>query len=160
MDDVKDWGIAALHRAIEGLDCKTAVHICYGYGIEENIDWKKTLGREWRQYEATFPALAESRIDQISLECANSRVPLSVIGLLKGKDVLVGVIDVASDKVETAEQIADLIGEAMIYVPKERLKPCTNCGMAPLKRDVAVGKLHALAAGAALVRKELGGGHH
>jgi 5-methyltetrahydropteroyltriglutamate--homocysteine methyltransferase len=156
MDDVKEWGIEALHRAAQGLRCKTAVHICYGYGIKANIDWKASLGREWRQYEEIFPALARSRIDQVSLECANSRVPLNLISLLAGKDVLLGAIDVASDKVETAEEVASVIRSAMAFVPAERIQPCTNCGMAPLDRRVANGKLAALAAGAALVKKELG----
>ena len=155
MDDVKAWGIDALHRALEGLTCTTAVHICYGYGIKENIEWKKTLGNEWRQYEEIFPALAKSRIGQVSLECANSRVPLELIGLLEGKDVMVGAIDVATDAVETPEQVAAVIRDAMAYVPPEKLYPCTNCGMAPLPRAVARGKLAALAAGAALVRGEL-----
>ena len=155
MDDVAAWGIEALHRAIEGLGCRTAVHICYGYGIEANIAWKRTLGSEWRQYEQTFPLLAKSRIDQISLECANSRVPLSLLGLLAGKDVLVGVIDVATHAIETAEQVAATIRAAMAHVPPERLYPCTNCGMVPLPRPVARGKLAALGAGARLVRREI-----
>jgi 5-methyltetrahydropteroyltriglutamate--homocysteine methyltransferase len=156
MDEVKDWGIAALHRAAEGLRCKTAVHICYGYGIQANIEWKKTLGAEWRQYEEIFPALAESRIDQVSLECANSHVPIRLLGLLKGKEVMVGAIDVASDVVETPEEVARTIRAALEHVPAENLLPCTNCGMAPLDRELAAGKLKALADGAALVRKELG----
>src|SRR5262244_2116491 len=155
MDDVAAWGIEALHRATEELSCTTAVHICYGYGIKANVEWKKTLGSEWRQYERTFPILAASRIDQISLECANSRVPLSLLGLLRGKDVLVGAIDVASDVVETPEQVAATIRRAMEFVPPERLYPCTNCGMAPLARHLADAKLRALTAGAALVRSEL-----
>jgi 5-methyltetrahydropteroyltriglutamate--homocysteine methyltransferase len=156
MDDVKAWGIEALHRAIEGLSCKTAVHICYGYGIKANVEWKATLGAEWRQYEQTFPLLAASRIDQISLECANSRVPLELLGLLRGKDVLVGAIDVATDTVETPAEVAATIRKALAFVAPERLYPCTNCGMVPLPREIARGKLRALAAGAALVRKELG----
>jgi 5-methyltetrahydropteroyltriglutamate--homocysteine methyltransferase len=155
MDEVRDWGIETLERAAEGLDCKTAVHICYGYGIKANNDWKKTLGSEWRQYESTFPLLASSKIDQVSLECANSHVPLDLIALLKGKDVLVGAIDVASDEVETPEQVAATIRAAMQFVAPEKLYPCTNCGMVPLSREVARGKLAALAAGAALVRAEL-----
>ena len=155
-DEVRDWGIAALERAAEGLRCTTAVHICYGYGIKANVDWKKTLGGEWRQYEQTFPLLARSSIRQVSLECANSHVPIELIGLLSGKDVLVGVIDVATEKVETAEDVAHVIRDALDHVPPERLYPCTNCGMVPLPRDVARGKLRALAAGAALVRNELG----
>ncbi len=157
MDDVKTWGIESLERAIEGLRCKTAVHICYGYGIDANRDWKATLGGEWRQYEETFPVLAASAIDQVSLECRNSRVPMSLIGLLGGKDVLVGAIDVATDVVETPEQVADVIREALEFVAPERLQPCTNCGMVPLRRDVARAKLAALARGAAIVRAELAG---
>jgi 5-methyltetrahydropteroyltriglutamate--homocysteine methyltransferase len=154
MDAVKDWGIAALHRAIEGLSAKTAVHICYGYGIKANLDWKATLGGEWRQYEEIFPALAASRIDQVSVECRNSHVPMSLLKLLDGKDVLVGAIDVATDAVETPEDVAAVIGEALKYVAKERIVPSTNCGMAPMHRDIALAKLDALAKGAALARKQ------
>ena len=153
MDDVKRWGIDALHRAIDGLKSKTAVHICYGYGIKANLDWKQTLGSEWRQYEEIFPALARSRLDQVSVECAHSHVPVSLLRLLEGKDVLVGVIDVASDEVETAEEVAAVIGEAMKHVPKERIQPCTNCGMAPMDRAIAQAKLEALGAGARLARE-------
>jgi 5-methyltetrahydropteroyltriglutamate--homocysteine methyltransferase len=156
MNDVKEWGIAALHRAIEGLRCTTAVHICYGYGIEANIRWKETLGAEWRQYEEIFPALNASRIGQVSLECANSQVPMALLGLLKDKDVLLGAIDVASLAIETPEQVADVIRQATAYVDPGRILPCTNCGLAPLPRDVAIGKLQALGAGAALVRKAIG----
>ena len=156
MDDVAAWGIEALHRAIDGLECTTAVHICYGYGIKANIDWKGTLGAEWRQYEQTFPLLARSRIDQVSLECANSRVPLSLLGLLAGKDVLVGCIDVATEKIETPQDVAATIRRALEYVPAARLFPCTNCGMVPLPREVARAKLRALGAGARLIRRELG----
>jgi len=154
-DEVRDWGIAALMKSREGLKCKTAVHICYGYGIKANIEWKQTLGREWRQYEQTFPLLAQSEIDQVSLECASSRVPLDLIALLKGKDVLAGAIDVASHEVETPEKVAATIRSVLAYVAPEKLYPCTNCGMVPLSRDVAQGKLKALAAGAAIVRREL-----
>jgi 5-methyltetrahydropteroyltriglutamate--homocysteine methyltransferase len=155
-DEVRDWGVRTLERAAKGLSCTTAVHICYGYGIKANIEWKKTLGAEWRQYEQTFPLLAASKIDQVSLECANSHVPIELIGLLTGKDVLVGAIDVASTAIETPEQVAATIRAAMRHVPAERLVPCTNCGMVPLARDVARGKLRALGAGAAIVRAELG----
>jgi len=155
MREVADWGIAALERAAKGLKCKTAVHICYGYGIKANIDWKATLGTQWRHYEETFPVIARSAIDQISLECRNSRVPLEVLSLLRGKDVLVGAIDVASNAVESPQEVAETIRKAMAHVPPERLFPCTNCGMAPMPRDTAYAKLAALAAGAALVRKAL-----
>jgi 5-methyltetrahydropteroyltriglutamate--homocysteine methyltransferase len=155
MRDVQEWGVAALERAAEGLACTTAVHICYGYGIKANTDWKATLGERWRQYEETFPALARSRIDQVSLECRNSRVPIELIGLLKGKDVLVGCIDVASNIVETPEDVAATIRAALPYVPADRLYPCTNCGMAPMAAPIAYAKLAALAAGAALARKAM-----
>ena len=156
MKDAAEWGVAALERAASGLNCTTAVHICYGYGIKANVDWKKTLGDEWRQYEQVFPALARSRIDQVSLECYHSHVPVELTALLEGKDVMIGVIDVASDVVETPEQVADTIGKALQYVPKERLIACTNCGMAPMRRDIAVRKLEALAQGAALARQRYG----
>jgi 5-methyltetrahydropteroyltriglutamate--homocysteine methyltransferase len=154
--DVKDWGIEALHLAIDGLNCTTAVHICYGYGIQANIDWKETLGDEWRQYEEIFPALNDSRINQISLECADSHVPLELISLLKDKQVMVGAIDVASTEVESPEKVADTIRKAMKHVDADRILPCTNCGMAPLSRTVAAGKLRALGAGAKIIRGELG----
>jgi 5-methyltetrahydropteroyltriglutamate--homocysteine methyltransferase len=156
MDAAAGWGIDALHRAIDGVSSKTAVHICYGYGIPANIQWKATLGSEWRQYEEFFPALAKSRIDQVSLECIHSHVPTSVLKLLEGKDVLIGVIDVASDKIETPEEIASVIEEAVEYVPARNLIACTNCGMAPMRRDLAAAKLKALAEGVALARGKHG----
>ena len=156
MDAAAGWGIEALHRAIEGVAATSAVHICYGYGIPANVQWKATLGAEWRQYEAFFPALAKSRIDQVSLECIHSHVPASVLALLAGKDVLLGVIDVASDTIETPKEIAAVIAEAARFVPKENIIACTNCGMAPMRRDVAAKKLSALAQGAALARESLG----
>ncbi len=154
-DEVRDWGLATLERAAEGLPCKTAVHICYGYGIQANIDWKRTLGSEWRQYEQTFPLLAGSRIDAVSLECHHSHVPIELIGLLRGKDVLVGAIDVATASVESPEEVADTLRRALAFVAPEKLYPCTNCGLVPLPREVAAGKLRALVAGSAIVRREL-----
>jgi 5-methyltetrahydropteroyltriglutamate--homocysteine methyltransferase len=152
LNEAADWGVKALERAAQGLRCKTAVHICYGYGIQANIDWKKTLGEQWRQYETIFPALAASRIDQVSLECIHSHVPPELMSLLKGKDVMVGVIDVASDTIETPDEVADTIGRALQFVPRQHLIACTNCGLAPMKREVAEAKLLALAQGAALAR--------
>jgi 5-methyltetrahydropteroyltriglutamate--homocysteine methyltransferase len=156
MKEVSDWGIACLERAAQGLTATTAVHICYGYGIKANIDWKATLGQEWRHYEETFPAIARSSIKQVSLECRNSKVPLELIKLLDGKDVLAGAIDVATNAIETPEEVAATIRAVLAYVAPEKLFPCTNCGLAPMTSEVAYGKLAALAAGAALVRKELG----
>ncbi len=154
-DDVNDWGIATLERAIEGLKCETAVHICYGYGIKANTDWKKTLGSEWRQYEEFFPKLQQSTIDLISLECHNSHVPMDLLELIRGKKVMVGAIDVATNAIETPEEVAATLRKALQFVDAENLYPCTNCGMAPLSREVANAKLRALSAGAAIVRNEL-----
>lgn len=156
MEEAADWGVKALERAAQGLTCTTAVHICYGYGIEANNNWKKTLGDEWRQYEKVFPALAKSSIQQVSLECLHSHVPMELIELLKGKDVMVGVIDVANPDIETPEEIADTIGRALQFVPKNRLIACTNCGLAPMSRDVAMKKLEALAQGAKLAWQRYG----
>jgi len=155
MREVDDWGIEALHRAIAGLTCATAVHICYGYGIKANIEWKATLGSQWRQYEQIFPALAASRIDQVSIECKNSSVPLELLKLLDGKDIQLGVIDVATDAIETAEEVSGTIAAATKYVAKEKIIASTNCGMAPMQRDIALAKLEALAKGAQLARKRL-----
>ncbi|ATB63414.1 methionine synthase [Pseudomonas mosselii] len=154
-DEVNDWGVATLERAIEGLKCETAVHICYGYGIKANTDWKKTLGSEWRQYEEAFPKLQKSKIDIVSLECHNSHVPMDLIDLIRGKKVMVGAIDVANHAIETPEEVADTLRKALQFVDADKLYPCTNCGMAPLPRAVARGKLNALSAGAEIVRREL-----
>ncbi|APW49174.1 MAG: Methionine synthase [uncultured bacterium] len=154
-DEVNDWGVPTLERALEGLKCETAVHICYGYGIKANTDWKQTLGNEWRQYEESFPKLQQSKLDIISLECQNSRVPMDLIELIRGKKVMVGAIDVATTQVETAEEVANTLRKALQFVDADKLYPSTNCGMTPLSRQVARGKLEALSAGAAIVRKEL-----
>jgi 5-methyltetrahydropteroyltriglutamate--homocysteine methyltransferase len=156
MDAAADWGIEALHRAMEGVACISAVHICYGYGIPANIEWKTTLGAEWRQYEKFFPVLAKSRIDQVSIECINSHVPMSVLKLLGNKDVQLGVIDVATDKIETPEGIAAVIGKAAEFIPAQKIIAGTNCGMAPMRREIAALKLEALGRGAALARKTFG----
>ena len=156
MSEVRDWGIKALERAAEGLTCATAVHICYGYGIKANTDWKKTLGSEWRQYEEIFPAIAASRIQQVAIECRNSKVPLDLLALLKGKVVQAGVIDVASDTVESAEDVAKVIEEVSKFVARSDIMPTTNCGMAPMRREIAEAKLIALGAGAKLARERMG----
>jgi 5-methyltetrahydropteroyltriglutamate--homocysteine methyltransferase len=156
MDEVNDWGIKALERAAQGLTCATAVHICYGYGIKANTDWKETLGAQWRQYEQIFPAIDASPIQQVAIECRNSKVPLDLLALLKTKIVQAGVIDVASDEVETAEDVVKVIDAVSKFVPKSNIIATTNCGMAPMRRDIAEAKLMALGAGAALAREKLG----
>lgn len=154
-DELKDWGIAALERATEGLRAQTAVHICYGYGIKANTDWKASLGSEWRQYEESFPLLQQSSIDIISLECHNSRVPIDLVELVRGKKVMLGAIDVANEKIETAEEVAATLRRALEFVDADKLLPSTNCGMAPFPRDIALAKLSALSAGAHIVREEI-----
>ncbi|MEH6818807.1 MAG: methionine synthase [Dietzia psychralcaliphila] len=154
-DEMKDWGVATLERATEGLRAETAVHICYGYGIKANTDWKATLGSEWRQYEESFPLLRQSSIDIISLECHNSRVPIDLVELVRGKKVMLGAIDVANEKVETPEEVAATLRNALQFVDEDKLLPSTNCGMAPFSRDIALSKLSALSAGARIVREEL-----
>jgi 5-methyltetrahydropteroyltriglutamate--homocysteine methyltransferase len=156
MDEVNDWGIKALERAAAGLTCATAVHICYGYGIKANTDWKETLGGQWRQYEEIFPAIDNSTIQQVAIECRNSKVPLELLALLKGKIVQAGVIDVASDTVETAEDVVNVIDAVSKFVPKSNIVATTNCGMAPMRRDIAEAKLMALGQGAKLAREKLG----
>lgn len=153
MSEAADWGVKALERAAQGLTCATAVHICYGYGIKANTDWKETLGDQWRQYEDIFPAIDASAIQQVAVECRNSKVPLELLSLLKGKIVQAGVIDVASDEVETAEDVCATIEAVMKHVPKSNIVATTNCGMAPMRRDIAEAKLAALGAGAELARE-------
>lgn len=155
IDEVNEWGIDCLELAIAGLKCETAVHVCYGYGIKANTEWKKTLGPEWRQYDLVFPRLQQSNIDIISLECHGSRVPFEVLERVRGKKIMVGAIDVATDHVETPEEVAETLRHALKYVDADKLYPCTNCGMAPLSRSLAMHKLRALHAGAEIVRKEL-----
>ena len=154
VDKVKEWGIAALERAMAGVAAKKAVHICYGYGTPAVLAWKRQ-NREWGQYAVTLPLLADSSVDQVSVECAAPGLDPSVLGALRGKDVLFGVIDVGSEEVETPERVAERIRAALAHVAPERLLPCTDCGMVPRSRAAAVGKMRSLAAGAAIVRQEL-----
>ena len=156
-DDVRDWGVEVLEQAAEGLRAETVVHICYGYGIKANTDWKASLGTEWRQYEEVFPLLRSSGIDTVSLESRGSHVPMELVELLRGKRVMLGAIDVADPRIETPEEVADTLRRALAFVDADRLCPSTNCGMAPLARGVAQGKMRALAAGTALLRAELTG---
>ena len=157
-EEMKDWGVAALERAAEGLRAETAVHICYGYGIKANNDWKTTLGSEWRQYEESFPLLQRSSLDIVSLECHNSHVPMDLIELIRGKKVMLGAIDVANETIETPEEVAATLRKALNFADADKLIPSTNCGMAPFARDVSLAKMSALSAGTAIVREELSRG--
>ncbi|HVA38785.1 MAG TPA: methionine synthase [Candidatus Dormibacteraeota bacterium] len=152
LDEVEEWGIAALDRALAGVRCRTAVHVCYGYGIEANIAWKQSLGAVWDHYRRVLPALESSRVDELSIECAGSCVPIELLGLVKKKRVAVGAVDVASDRVETPEEVVDTVRRVLEYVPRERIALSTNCGMAPMERSLAEAKLATLGAGAVLAR--------
>lgn len=156
-DEVADWGVAALERACEGLKAETVAHICFGYGIKANNDWKATLGTQWRHYEKSFPLLQRSSIHTVSLESHHSNVPLEVVELVRGKRVMLGAIDVANQQIETPDEVAETLRKALAYVDADKLIPSTNCGMAPFPRDVALAKLSALSAGAAVLREELVG---
>ena len=155
-DEVKDWGIKILEKAASNLKSTTIVHICYGYGIDANINWKNSLGNEWRQYEHVFPLLAKSKIDQISLECQNSKVPMDLIALLKGKKVLVGAIDVATKIVETPEQVANILRKATKFAEPKNILGCTNCGLVTFSQEVANAKMRSLSLGADILNNELG----
>ncbi len=153
LDEVGEWGIAALERAMQGLQATTIVHICYGYGIEANMKWKSSLGDTWRQYETIFPWINASCVQQVSLEFAGSRVPADLLRLLPDKTLLVGAVEVLPGKLESAEEVAANIRAAAKHIESDRLIACTNCGMAPLSAELARGKLQALGRGAALARR-------
>ena len=149
-----EWGIDALEKAAENLKCKTAVHVCYGYGIQENLDWKKTLGEHWTEYKNIFPALNKSSLNQISLEFAGSNVPPELMLLLPDKEIMVGVITVVADKIESPEEVKHNIASALKYVERERLIACSNCGMAPLPKQIAIKKIKALGRGTRLANQK------
>jgi 5-methyltetrahydropteroyltriglutamate--homocysteine methyltransferase len=153
VDEVDQWGVEALDACIHDVPCMTAVHVCYGYGIQANIDWKHSMGEEWDQYDAVLPLLARSKVDQVAIELAGSRVPPRVLRHLAAKSVAVGVIDVASSAIETPEDVLATIETALEYLPAESISPTTNCGMAPMPREIAYAKLEALGTGARIARK-------
>jgi len=155
LDKVKAWGIRALEATIDGVSCRTAIHICYSYGIPRVLAWKQK-NTEWGQYAVTLPLLRETRIDQISVECAASGVDVAVLEGARGKDVLLGVIDVGTEEIESPALVAARIRKALPYVDPAHLFPCTDCGMVPRTRQAARGKLRSLVEGARLVRRELG----
>ena len=156
LDAVEDWGIRALEAAAKGVRAKIAVHICYGYGIPVVLEWK-SRNTDWSHYGRTLPLLRTSTIDMISVECAASGVDPSVLALARGKDLMVGVVDVGTEEVETPQTVAARIRAALQYVEPQHLYPCTDCGMIPRSRTAARGKMKALADGAWLVRSELSG---
>ena len=148
--ELEEWGIDALNACVRGVACSSAVHVCYGYGIKANMDWKASLGGEWDQYGIVLPLLAQSSLDEISIELAGSRVPPDVLSGTGDKRVAVGVIDVATDDVETPDDVHATLETALRYIPAERLIASTNCGMAPMNREIANRKLRSLVEGARL----------
>jgi 5-methyltetrahydropteroyltriglutamate--homocysteine methyltransferase len=155
VDEVEAWGIDALEQCMDGISARKAVHICYGYGTPAVLAWK-TKNTDWGHYGVTLPLLAKSHVDQVSVECAGSGVDLAVLRELGGKDVLLGAINVGTEDVETPEVVAERIRRALEHVPASQLYPCTDCGLVPRSRAASQGKMRALAAGAAIVRAELG----
>jgi len=155
VDAVRDWGIAALERAMDGVKAKIAVHICYGYGTPLVIQWK-SQNRDWSHYGYTLPLLAKTRVDQVSIETAASGVDVGVIETLRGKDVLLGVVSCSSAAVETPAQVAERLRRALPYIAPEHLFGCTDCGLVPLATDVAADKLRALGAGVRMINQALG----
>lgn len=153
LDELEDWGIRALEQAAHGIRAKTAVHICYGYGTGIVLKWK-TTNTDWSHYWRSLPLLRTSTIDMISIELAASGVDPAVLAEARGKDLMVGVIDVGTEQIETPAIVAERIRRVLPYVDPERLYPSTDCGMIPRSRAAARGKMKSLAAGAALVRAE------
>jgi 5-methyltetrahydropteroyltriglutamate--homocysteine methyltransferase len=155
IDAVKDWGIEALRRAFRGVTCKKAVHICYGYGIDIVKAWK-AQNKDWSHYFSTLPLIAETEIDQVSVEAAASGVDLACLEPLRGKDVMVGVVSVSSEEIESSDIVAERLRRALRFVDPANLIGCTDCGMVPLKRATAIGKMRALGEGVRIVNRELG----
>jgi 5-methyltetrahydropteroyltriglutamate--homocysteine methyltransferase len=153
-DAVAEWGIATLERAAQDVATQRAVHICYGYGVPHVVAWK-AKNQDWGHYAHTLPLLNKSSIDQVSVECAASGVDTSVIANLPDKAVMLGVVSVSSDEVETPELIAERIQEGLKHCDPERLMPCTDCGLVPRPRDVARAKMQALGAGTEIVRQSI-----
>ena len=146
-DAAKRIAVPALNRALQGLKVPTVVHLCFGYargGAEA-----EAVGY------AFLPQLADSTADQISIEAAQPKLDLGMLKELSGKTIMLGVIDLGDRTVETADKVAERIRAALEHVPAERLVPAPDCGMKYLSREIAYGKLLALAAGAAIVRREL-----
>jgi 5-methyltetrahydropteroyltriglutamate--homocysteine methyltransferase len=146
-EKAREYGVAALERALDGISGMTAVHICFGYAA---IVHDRPSGYSF------LPEMAACSCDAVSIETAQSRLDCSVLAELPGKKIILGVIDLGDHTVETADVVADRIRRALPYVPAENLIAAPDCGMKYLPREAAVGKMHALADGARAVRDELG----
>jgi 5-methyltetrahydropteroyltriglutamate--homocysteine methyltransferase len=146
-DAAKRIAVKAINRALQGLSVPTIVHLCFGYAAV--VKDAKPVGYSF------LPELADSTAEQISIEAAQPKLDLGILSELANKTIVLGVIDLGADDVETPDLVAQRIRAALRFVPAERLVPAPDCGMKYLARATAFGKLQALAAGAAMVRREL-----
>jgi 5-methyltetrahydropteroyltriglutamate--homocysteine methyltransferase len=149
-EKARQYGVAAVKRALDGVTGTTALHICFGYAAIIHV----------RPHGYNFlPELADTPVKQISIETAQSKLDTSVLAKLPGKTIILGVIDLSDMTVETPEQVAERIRRALPHVPADKIVVAPDCGMKYLPRDVAFGKMKAMVEGAAMVRKEIEGRH-
>jgi 5-methyltetrahydropteroyltriglutamate--homocysteine methyltransferase len=144
-EEARAYGLRAVNRALEGVTGTTAVHICFGYAA---IIHERPSGYSF------LPELAECSCRQISIETAQSKLDCSVLSRLKGKKIILGVIDLADPQVETPQTVAERIRRALPYVAAEDIVVAPDCGMKYLPRDVAFGKMRAMVEGARIAREE------
>jgi len=147
-DQAKRYAVKAINRALEGIRVPTVVHLCFGYAAVVPSA-SKPAGY------AFLPELADTTAQQISIESAQPKIDFGVLKELSGKKIVLGVIDLSDNAVETPETVAARIRRGFNYVAPDNLIPAPDCGMKYLAREVAFGKLQALARGAAIVRNEL-----
>ncbi|MDA0275277.1 MAG: 5-methyltetrahydropteroyltriglutamate--homocysteine methyltransferase [Proteobacteria bacterium] len=144
----KRYAVKAINRALEGITVPTVVHLCFGYAAVVPGNTKPT-GYFF------LPGLADSVAQQISIEAAQPKLDLGVLGDLAGKKIMLGALDLGDSRIETAEQVAARIRAGLKYVKAENLIPAPDCGMKYMPKETAFGKLRALAKGAAIVRREI-----
>jgi 5-methyltetrahydropteroyltriglutamate--homocysteine methyltransferase len=147
-EKARQYGLAAVRRAIEGVNGTTALHICFGYAAIIHV---RPSGYSF------LPELSDTAVNQISIETAQSNLDTSVLAKLPGKTIILGVIDLNDMAVETPETVAARIRRALPHVPAEKIIVAPDCGMKYLPRDIAFGKMKAMVNGAAIVRKEFEG---
>jgi 5-methyltetrahydropteroyltriglutamate--homocysteine methyltransferase len=146
-EKARAFGLKAFNRALEGVDGTTAMHICFGYAAVIHV---RPSGYSF------LPELADSAVQQISVETAQASLDCSVLAKLPGKTIILGVLDLSDMKVETPGTVAERIRRALPHVPPERIIVAPDCGLKYLPRDVAYGKMRAMVEGAKIVRRELG----
>jgi 5-methyltetrahydropteroyltriglutamate--homocysteine methyltransferase len=142
-EKARQFGLTALQRALDGVTGETAIHLCFGYAA---------MVRDRPSDSSFLPELASASVDAISIETAQSSLDCSVLTQLRGKTIILGVLDLSTNEVETPEIVAARIGRALPYVSRDRIIVAPDCGMKYLPRDVAFAKMQAMAEGAQLVR--------